>query len=57
MMIMEGSTCLLPSFVSLQMLGSQDSIQCETGCSRMGSRASQQDMLKELLMQEAARVN
>src|SRR5882762_2452689 len=36
MMIKEGSTCLQPSFISLQMLGSQDSTQCETGHSRMG---------------------
>src|SRR5882762_2893752 len=35
-MIKEGSTCLQPSFVLLQMLGSLDSTQCEIGHSRMG---------------------
>src|SRR5882762_1903532 len=36
MTIKEGSTCLQPSFISLQMQGSQDSIWCEIGRSRMG---------------------
>src|SRR5882762_5410428 len=35
-MIKEGGTCLQPSFISLQMQGSQDSIQCEIGHSKMG---------------------